>query len=409
MAGCPTGQTSSSKPTWTGATIAIGLSELAGILNIITSPWGIPFAGYLGLLTYDADVLCQNPPPATPTITTADLVALFTLDDYAAHLTAVSKFSDAVAGWLWPQVCQCSGGGAPTAPATPTAPTVVPQINPPSIVPILHDLPCVDKTFISEVAELSAGAAHVWPGPNSLSEQTPADAGPDIIQFDWSYVLESGVSGVNHQLNYYYIDSTSTLQVIDTAFHNGDTLSHQLSPLYTLPAGYKFVYATNGSTPQNCTVRHTVNAKIWCAGTSPNNAMSPCCPPDPAVTGALQQIQNYLQIIFQSLPTPAHSYAEATVHSGLSGNGSVTFTGAPLALKVTITTDSGSYGSAAGTPTYLFDRGFLVPFSTEGPIWSQVRLSFSPQIIQLPQLADAIGYSLSAGIVISITELVAGP
>jgi hypothetical protein len=58
-------------------------------------------------------------------------------------------------------------------------------------------------------------------------------------------------------------------------------------------------------------------------------------------------------------------------------------------------------------PPYLFNRGYIVPIALEGPIRTNVRLVYNPQLYFLPELADSIGYQLGPSIVATILELAA--
>jgi hypothetical protein len=149
--------------------------------------------------------------------------------------------------------------------------------------------------------------------------------------------------------------------------------------------------------------------KFYCTGASPSTPAAPCCPPDPILLAKLTQIANQLDLIYSGLSSSPNSYAESTVHAGLSGNGRVTLSQSCLAVKVAITTDIASGGVDIGDPNYLFDRGYIVPITAEAPIAGDSRLVYNPQLTPLPILTEQIGYSLHPGVVISITEIIRGP
>jgi hypothetical protein len=155
--------------------------------------------------------------------------------------------------------------------------------------------------------------------------------------------------------------------------------------------------------------RFTWVAAAYCNGTLPGQSVQPCCPPDPTQAAMLAQILQQLQLVYASLPSHPNSYAEASAHAGLTGDGSIVLVDDAIAIKVAITTDISWGGVAAGDPPFLFDRGYITPFNSEGPIYASNRLTFNPQVFLLPTLTDSIGYSLPPGEIITITELTAGP
>jgi hypothetical protein len=124
----------------------------------------------------------------------------------------------------------------------------------------------------------------------------------------------------------------------------------------------------------------------------------------------LQVIINLLNgLQLGSSPPPLSALVETAVHSGLHDGGSILLRGDTIWVKVTITTDNPALPVGAGVPPYLFSRGFIVPIALEGPIRTNVRLVYNPQLYELPPLADSIGYQLGVGIIATLTELRAGP
>jgi hypothetical protein len=123
----------------------------------------------------------------------------------------------------------------------------------------------------------------------------------------------------------------------------------------------------------------------------------------------LNQIYGMVKAIFEGLPSAPHSYAEGTVHAGLTGSGSVVLVGNAIGVKVTITSDTTGFRISPGDPSYYWSRGYIVPITAEAPVRRPVRLVYSPQQYELPALTDSIGYTLPPGLTISITELTAGP
>jgi hypothetical protein len=173
-------------------------------------------------------------------------------------------------------------------------------------------------------------------------------------------------------------------------------------------AKYWSIHGGNGFPNQVSVEAFDIDFQFFCGGGA-SAPITPCCPPDPALQSQLSQILNLLNSIYSGMAPPPRSYAESTVHAGLTGGGTIAIQPACVAVKVTITTDNPALPSRAGSPLYLFDRGFIVPIAAEGPIRGQTRLVYNPQLYVLPPLTDHVGYQFGTGVTGSITELLRGP
>lgn len=122
-----------------------------------------------------------------------------------------------------------------------------------------------------------------------------------------------------------------------------------------------------------------------------------------------QTLQYLLQLQSSQQPGQIHSLGEFTVHSALTGDGVILLDTRSIGVKVTITTDVPALGSSDGDPVYLFDRGFIVPFNSEGPVREFTRFVYNPQVYLLPLLTTQVGYHFASGLIATITELTAGP
>lgn len=408
MVVCSSG--SAPKPTFTGATVAFSLGSLAALLNNITTIWAVPFAGYLGVLTYDATLLCGSDPPPMPVISASDVLALLTLDNVAAHLAAVTKFSDLVANVLWPQMCQCISG-SPSLPTFPAAPSPLPLVNPPALTPTVYTTPCIEQQ--NTVSTPLFGAYNILPNGGTFGS---VDTGGHSIAVD-------PTQSIGYKLTLFYdtTDPTGTpngVAVLTSetaaggARHTEQTLvvhhGNTSTVAGTLQAGAVDVVLANDLTGgSGITTSWKADLELFCG--SQAQPLTPCCPPDPTLQAELDQVLQYVQLIYQSLPSAPSSYADATAHVGLTGNGTLTLADAPLAVRVNITTDASTLGVEAGSPEYLFDRGYIVPVVNSAPIRGETRLVYNPQLYLLPALTEQLGYSLASGLVVTITELVAGP
>jgi len=108
-------------------------------------------------------------------------------------------------------------------------------------------------------------------------------------------------------------------------------------------------------------------------------------------------------------PMPLNpSVAEGTNHVGLTATGTITVSGI-RGLRVLLTTIPTWFGSSPGTPTLRYGVGRIDMSTAEG--WSTRRwIHDTPlEIIPVDPLVTTVAYSLSAGVVATIVELVQGP
>jgi hypothetical protein len=402
-----------------GALVNVGTFQIGALLNNVPTPLAVAAAGYIGLVNYDLTTFCANDPPPMPTPTAADWAALLNPSAGAGHLAAVQEFLDLIGNLVWPVFCECASGTTPGPPALPTPPTDLPTVNPTGLPTGTAQQPCWDHSdnftttpsatyqdvtslfvpYNATVtvtapggAETTTTAALIPTGVTQYTTDihvtTPAPPDPglalEVLLFNAAGTLVhretlwSGNSG----------SGTATWQVTSTA------VSWQVLANSNIGAG---------------TDAFTMEFIFFCAGQSPANVTTPCCPPDPSLDAQLATILFLLNEIVASLPTPLSSYADGTAHTALSGNGTITLVGDALAIRVNITTDPGYLGLSAGDPPFLFDRGYIVPIVNSAPIRGTTRLVYNPQMYLLPALTEEIGYSLTAGVVATITELVRGP
>lgn len=369
----------------------LGLVQLAPGLE-----WLIPFIPLLGNLAYHTPDLCSTDPPGFATFTGADALALAIADPGPAGHTARQKVADTLATVAWHVLCECVTGGTPAIPAAPPAPVV------PQMVAANTSWPCERQTM-HLAGGLSTTIAFMNAFFMAAQELHPTSARFTVVQTPSGSVHPL----IDWQLRFNRPTPAPTQVIV---------------PLGTFGPGTNQVTvpwpATYGTLELDATA-HAATTDIldYCVeafcdmppGIPVGNDQAGCCPPDPAITAQLQLITDMLQEIVGSQTTTTRSYAEGTVHAGLTGSGTISLVDSAIAVKVTITTDNGALRTKAGSPTYLYDRGFIVPIAAEGPIRGVTRLVYNPQVYQLPPPTDAIGYQLGAGITASITELVRGP
>lgn len=393
----------------------LGLGELAPILAPIIA----------GLVDIDLALYCSTDPPADPGLTAGDIASAIEFPASVATFTAQQKILTWFEHQYWYTICQCTSTTTP-GPAAPSNPGQV-SSNPglPS-----QPSPCwsVQVPYSAPAATTITNAVSVDMTPFTLPAGvvTPTSWGPGLVPglTANAVTLPPGVTNVG---------LAATINEAFTSGHGGELLiSYQgftstgtFSPGDAIAVAWNingpFGGRTAGSVPtvpsttthtavsvQNSdNVIHTgmISLSFFCpAGV---NLGPPCCPPDPILEGELQQILQYVQAIYADLAPPS-SFAEATVHSGLSGAGSITFVDLPIAVRVVLTTVPSWVGLQVGNPDFYFDVGYIT-FSTSEGNYASTRISFVYQVITVPVLSGSLGYTLENGVVASITELVPGP
>ncbi len=423
MTGLCGGGASHSRASSPAVTYLIGAAAVAVTVETLglSAVWADLIA-YAAGQTFTTSTFCATDPPSMPVFGASDVADIFTSNPIASP-TGWGKLRDLVAIGAWLTFCECATGSTLTPPAAPTYPPTGAVLTPPS-VPGLTAGACWDQATswttpnlsgVPGYTDLTAHIAPVSGTPISVQAQTgwfinayPIPVGANNIQ------LTLNPSGSNWSLFFMYLWTNSTTRTDGNLYiwppttpKSTPTTAH----IVALPANsnYWSFHAASGFPNQVTAETYAAELSFFCADTAPGLPAVDCCPPDPILMGQLQHILNLVEGLYAALPTPLSSYAESTVHAGLSNGGTITLGASTIAVKVTITTDNPGLRTGVGVPTFLFDRGYIVPIAVEGPIRGQVRLVYNPQLYELPPLADQIGYQLGVGIVASLTELVRGP
>jgi hypothetical protein len=416
------GGTSSPKPTSPAQSFFVG-ADLADLISFVfgeASPW-VDIVVFAAAQTIDWSTLCATDPPSVPTFTATEIAEILT-NPIAPTELPWQKLSDLVLIAAWYYGCQCDGLAAPTPPAGPTYPTGAPSLTSPTIAPSISGH-CWDQTNTITVNDALGGNTQVDITAAFLPTGTPVTtSGGAFPLVTHAYPIPTGLSGGIHSVTTCVINPNTVTDIryvwwTSALAYNGQSpiytdVSNTHTVTVTPPAGtayYALVSGNSsvGSTPY--TVQITGHFTFDCTTQPPGTIQQPCCPPDSSLSAQLQVIQNLVLAIYQGLPTPITSYADGTAHAGLSGGGTITLAASVLAARVTITTDSAQLGQSAGDPTYLFDRGYVVPIVNSAPVRGETQVVYNPQLFLLPALTEQIGYYFHPGIVATITELVKGP
>lgn len=364
----------------------------------------------------DWTVLCATDPPPMPTLTGTEVLDILATP-WDLSQPAFQKVQSLILIGLWYYGCQCTTTVNPTPPSWPTYPTGAPTVNPPTPAGGLGDCLSLNNTttfhdvgssnwndlstifFSPTTAVTVTGGGFgrgnlgytIPPTATKLHIYTETLTNPNNTVNSGQLLIEYfNAAGVSTGTRGMISGGSRTLTSIDVAI-----------PANSISAQIYFQGAATNTSP----VTISVVAGFVCPNST--TPLQPCCPPDPALQGYLQQILNFVTSIYASLPTPLSSLAESAVHSGLSGSGHfVTATGT-IGCKVDFS-PSNAQGELAGDPLTVFNAGWITTSAVEGNYKTR-RLEHSPELILFDPLVDTIHYTLSGGVTAVITEITRGP
>lgn len=385
-----------------------GGEGLAALFTRMLGAWSVPLAGAIGVIEYDLVNSCATDPPADPGMQPADWVALLTANP-AISPGAGQKFQQLVQRLLWFQMCQCVQNPQPTPPAvTTTPPSGYPVLNAPGSYIPRSDQPCWD--YAVQTTEIASGGSlqNVCPPGTSLhvisyNLDLPA-FNPTAYNLAVTFLAGGDVNTL-FAARIQWFDANSVLLRTDQGVlvGPGGTSSLSQTPPTTATKG-SFGLISNGvGAGGSCRTEF----QMWCASTSPLVPSSPCGPSDPLTQQLLNTILGLVTLI-QRQDAP-FAYVKGAQHTNLSGTGQIAVSGL-LGCIVTPTTVPPNFGSAAGTPTELFNIGWINWGTADG--YPQREWIAPNPLVSTPCRAGLytfIGYTLRPGVVITITEIVREP
>jgi hypothetical protein len=333
--------------------------------------------------------------------------------------STLAKVHDLVINYLWHQYCACD------APPQPALPTPVPNPSGTSTGGGLGNAPqpCFSGSTAYDVPTTGAPPAttlqnittQLLPTDGRLAQDTVSQPNRTI------YGIPPGVQSIQFQSfqppTALCPTSAGSQIMPGVTFYNssaalisgGGVLSgpqypnNNTSGSLAIPATASYWYANTGYSFPNCgavTGQAQVKTQVLCA---PAGTLASCCPPDPSITLALNSVLQLLNQIQAELQHPA--LTDGTVHSGLSGSGSLVFTGVARAIRVNVASIPPGLSSGIGVPPFVASLGFITPLA-EGVGMRSQRLSFQTQTFALDAIATGVGWNVSPGLTFSITELV---
>jgi hypothetical protein len=394
------GGTSSAKPGF-GASVALTASGIGAMLNNIPTAWAIPIAAYLGLVTYDLSTFCTTDPPAVPTITAADFIAVISIADPVAHILAVQKFQQLLGAFFWYQVCQCDSVPTPAAPSPPAAPANLPTVNPPAAVggnPLSSACATYDSGQFTDATPATSITFGRAIGIGTIPHLAPSPSSSTYVRATWTWTGTSAPAG--WQLESAPTDSTAGATIRATgsgAFVSGVT---QTITFAGNPDPYWFlVVSANDSGTQT----HHGTIEFFCGGTPALPTPNCGCVPDAQSVGLLSSIYQLLTTV-QRYKAP-FAYIRGATHSGVSGTGATAISRL-IGYQLVVTARPGAHRVSGGNPSYIYDLGWVSVSDADGMI-EEKRLTRDSMLWfpQLGQLATSFNYFLQSGVTISWTEL----
>jgi hypothetical protein len=165
-----------------------------------------------------------------------------------------------------------------------------------------------------------------------------------------------------------------------------------------------FQVASEVQTQSLAATTDTIDAteRQYCGGARPG-PLQPCCPPDAALSGRIDQILQLVTLVQRQIAP--FGYVPGAAHPGLTGHGSFAVQGI-IGVKIHLSATNLSGGLRDGSPQELFDQGFITLGTADG-FEHSVRVDHQDQLV-LPIAAGAftvVGYSLEVGVTATITEL----
>lgn len=367
---------------------------LAAIFAAYDIRFLIPVIPLVGLSDIPVAAFCATDPPAVPTYTAAEATALLNLDFGPDFDSGLSKTKDLILHAIWWDACECTSG-TPIGFIPPAPPTGTPITQ----FPIGETgVPCVT----------SIDGAITVTGTQSFNRGTANGVGRNVTlaRVSVGNAIASG-AGVSVRWDMEWQNQAVSPVTVGTTTSRTVLAGTTLVFDVPLSAGFDWLHlkvtALGGAGSSALTTR----MDLYCDGARPDQPAQPCCPPDPSTQSYLDNILQLVTLIQRQIVPFAHVLG--TVHSGLTGQGTIGVSGL-LGVKLDLTTIPASYGVQVGSPNYHFDLGWLSVLTPDGFI--DERRVTAQLVSWLPRLmsdATVVGYSLSPGVVGTITEIVREP
>lgn len=391
------------------ALVSTILAELAPVF--------LPVAVLVDGLAVQLTTLCGRDPPPMPTWDANDALILALGSASPFYQQTLTKIDDLIQNWAWDKACECTGGPAGPALVAPAPPAGTSQTSPTSNQPcfvgayagapplnpdssLTNDLD-ISKWTLSTDGRIHGGDIHSSSGniygvPTGTTSITWKGFDPDTSSGPGSKGIYSFALWT---FNASFVPN-SPIQIGPPLNNTGGTYTGS-TPIASTVAYWLMIGRTSvgdGSTPLE---PPRLETNVWCGGSVPNGQEA-CCPPDPSIALGLQTIINLLQNLHTP---PAGTYKKGTVHSGLTGSGTLSVTGL-FGLQIQLTSGVPTQIQFPGVPPYERSVGWMSVLTGDGMI-DEVRITRQNQVwaSALARYATQVGFQLNAGFSMTVTEL----
>lgn len=385
------GGTSSAQPGF-GAFTYMAPAAIGAFLNNIPTLWAVPLAAAIGAVTYELAVFCTDDPPAVPTITADDVIAVISHDDIAAQITAVNKFRDLIGAFKWYDVCQCDTIATPAKPTAPTAPTGMPTIDVGPPTGTSQGNPCFNNTSATALNNGSFNyGSRFWHPPATL---------PLSVRYVLHQPVPPSYSGPPTQYSVTF-SGNGNVPLISTT---NMPLLWDFDVTLAVPPGATETRVNGTNTTTLASPQGSLQIIGYCPGSGGGQTASSGCCTDPVLQSQVDQVLQMVTLIQRQIAPFA--FIDGEVHSGLTGTGTFDLSDTRNGVRVALTATPGRVGVIAGEPDALFDAGYVSLGDADGWFASSP-IRHSPMIWQ-PRWMGAVsrvGWALTPGVEASITEL----
>lgn len=377
-----------------------------------------PFLPYSSALAIgNTGAFCASDPPVVLAMPTQQQFLNFITGGLLSDYLLVDNFiKNLIQTYIWYKICGCTTIATPAPPTPPSNPGNLPVINPTNVVTPSSGQPCFSISSLPlQMTHGTSSSVSTVPFPPYVSHVGPALISPPNVTWVDAIVTVTPAGSVHdtYQCNLDFFDAsgaaTGTFGMLFSGFAAGTT-RYNMVPSH---GGW----ATNQGWNAQGFQGHTAGVfgtdivqltmELYCGSNRPGAPAAACCPPDPQITGLLNQIISAVTLMQRQLAPFA--YVNGAVHSGISGSGTIAVQGL-LGAKIDVTTLPSSLGREGSSPEELFDVGFMTWGTADGYPQS-FRIEHDPTL-SLPARASAftvLAYDLHPGVVVTITELVREP
>jgi hypothetical protein len=426
----PPGCTGVAKPG-VDQVVAIAGTSLAGFIEHYLGSRAIPFAAALGYVSFQMPAFCATGPPAFYQLTVGDYanLTLESLGIPSPDPGVLDKLLQVLQYYAWYDLCQCSNIATPpptVAVEPPGAPAPNDTQGPPpagACIDLTRGVNNRDATYVDPIAGDPRNVQNLTPSffnsatlitvpdtiltgsPNVVALKLPTPL-PVSIQAVMSDVqVPSGTCVQNVYMRVFNAAGTATRPYV--GLHSASAAGVPSSPL-TQPfvAGDDHIVLYS-ELSQICTGGgFQLHVTLNCV--SGNPIVTPCCPPDEYSNTLLVNILNKVTNINTAGSSAPTSWRDGTRHNTLSGSGRLVLSSSAVGVRAEVSSIPAGIDTHPGNPAFYFDLGFITPIALDVPLRGQ-RLVFNPQSFALPQFADGIAWTLPAGAVINLVELLPVP